>query len=269
MLIEEEALRHWIDSFYGYGSWHARFWFVAYEEGGGELPEDVAERITYFKTHHPEPGGDALCDIRDLYRAVTLRWGGPKAKSYRTLYDYRFGDQAPANTVWKNLAAFEYAFRDESLPSYIDYQKYTFASPTARNEALLKLYPLPSAHHHGWYYSWLDLPGLPFIRSRTTYEEEVYPKRIQRLLSNIKIYKPELVLFFGMNNINTLKASVQAHFPNAQFMLVKAIKRHIPQHHRADMDGTTLLITTQIPALRHNRVETGFDWEAFGKAVRG
>jgi hypothetical protein len=29
-----------------------------------------------------------------------------------------------------------------------------------------------------------------------------------------------------------------------------------------------LLITSQIPALRHNRIETGFDWEEFGKSVR-
>lgn len=57
MLIEEEALRHWIENFYGYGSWDARFWFVAYEEGGGELPEDVADRINYFLAHHPESEG--------------------------------------------------------------------------------------------------------------------------------------------------------------------------------------------------------------------
>ncbi len=28
MLIEDKALRYWIDNFYGYGSWHARFWFI-------------------------------------------------------------------------------------------------------------------------------------------------------------------------------------------------------------------------------------------------
>lgn len=267
MLIEEEALRHWIENFYGYGSWHARFWFVAYEEGGGELPEDVADRINYFQAHHPESEG-TLCDIRELYRQVALRWEGSKAKAYRTLYDYRFGEQAASNTVWKNLTAFEYAVRNEPPPSYIDYQKHTFASPALRNEAVLKLYPLPSAHHHGWYYSWLDLPGLKFIRSRTSYEEHVYPHRIQRLLINVKTFKPELVLFYGMSNINTLKASVQQHFPEAQFTLVKAIKRYIPQYHRVDLDGTVLLITTQIPTLRHNRIETGFDWEAFGKSVK-
>ncbi|MBC7826524.1 MAG: hypothetical protein H7122_02170, partial [Chitinophagaceae bacterium] len=48
MLIKEEALRHWIDHFYGYGSWHARFWFIGHEEGGGEMPEEVADKLNYF-----------------------------------------------------------------------------------------------------------------------------------------------------------------------------------------------------------------------------
>jgi len=35
-----------------------------------------------------------------------------------------------------------------------------------------------------------------------------------------------------------------------------------------DFDGTILLITTQVPVLKHNRVETGFDWYEFGKMVK-
>ncbi|HEV8512393.1 MAG TPA: hypothetical protein VGQ59_03925, partial [Cyclobacteriaceae bacterium] len=77
------------------------------------------------------------------------------------------------------------------------------------------------------------------------------------------------VLMYGMDNINLLKESVCKNFPDAKFKMVKAVKQEIPQYHRADFDGTTLLITTQIPALRHNRVETGFDWHKFGKLVKG
>ncbi len=71
-----------------------------------------------------------------------------------------------------------------------------------------------------------------------------------------------------MENINTLKKSVQEFFHGAKFKMVKAIKLQIPQHHRADLNGTKLLITTQIPALRHNRIETGFDWQEYGKLVK-
>ena len=75
-------------------------------------------------------------------------------------------------------------------------------------------------------------------------------------------------MMYGMENINILKESVQGFFPEVKFKMVKAIKRQIPQHHRADIRGTVLLITTQVPALRHNRIETGFEWEAFGKIVK-
>src|SRR6185503_14698655 len=132
---------------------------------------------------------------------------------------------------------------------------------TKANEALIQLYPLPSPHNHAWYYSWLDLPQFGILKSRTHYQEQVYPSRIRTILSNVIAYKPEVVLMYGMDNINGLKKSVQEFFPIAKFKQVKAIARQIPQHHRANLDGTAMIITTQIPALRHNRIETGFDWE--------
>ena len=86
MLIEEKALKHWIDNFYGYGSWHAKFWFIGYEESGGELPEEVAEKINYFYRVHASAEDGTLCDIRELYRHVARdssrsRFGGQNPPS--------------------------------------------------------------------------------------------------------------------------------------------------------------------------------------------
>jgi len=67
---------------------------------------------------------------------------------------------------------------------------------------------------------------------------------------------------YGMSNINGLKNSF-----SAKFKMIKGTQQVIPQHHRADIDGTTLIITTQIPTLRHGRPGTGFDWYEFGKSV--
>jgi hypothetical protein len=268
MRIEEKKLRHWIDNFYGYGSWQAKFWFIAHEEGGGELPEEVAEKINYFQNAHPDASTGTLCDIRELSKHVAMRGEGPKAGTFTNRYEYRFDKNAVVNNIWKNLTAFKHGYQNKKLPDLLTYQKNTFASASSAKEALIQLYPLPSPHNHAWYYSWLDAPELPFIKSRALYQGHVYETRIQTILSNIKTYKPELVLMYGMDNINTLKKSVQAFFQDVQFKMNKATKLHIPQHHRADFSGTTLLITTQIPALRHNRVETGFDWEEFGKRVK-
>jgi hypothetical protein len=267
MRIDGQQLQYWIDHFYGYGSWRARFWFVSYEESGGEVPEEVADKIGYFHKLDADPDG-TLCDIRDLYRHVGLALDGPKASLFSNRYQYRFDKDAIQHGVWKNLIAFVHGYKSEKLPDVMEYQKTVLATAALHNEALIPLYPLPSPHNHAWYYSWLDVPQLSFLKNRSLYQEQVYPTRIERILSNIRAYQPEVVLMYGMENINKLKQSAQDFFDGAQFKMVKATTRQIPQHHRADLGGTTMLITTQIPALRHNRIETGFDWEQFGQKVK-
>ena len=256
-----------MNHFYGYGSWQSRFWFISHEDGGGDLPEEVAGKINYFYTQHAQTTQATLCNIRDLYRQAKMYWDGPKASHYPNLYEFRFGEQANLSNVWKNLISFVYGHRGEPLPDLMTYQKNSFASSTIQQEALIKLFPLPGASHHGWYYSWLDLPQFPFLKSRVAYEQQLYTDRIRTILNNLRDHKPELVLMYGMQNINDLKKSVTECFPGTKFKMVKAIKQQIPQHHRADLSDTTLLITTQIPALRHHREETGFDWMEFGRTV--
>ncbi len=268
MLIEPQALNHWINHFYGYGSWTADIWFITFEESGGDVPEDVDDRLTYFQKTHPSPSG-TLCDIRELYRNVSARIDGPKAKLFKTLHDYRFGDHAIVHGAWKNLIAFTHGYKNKPLPDLLGYQKKSFALPSTGHEALITLYPLPAPHNHAWYYSWLDLPGFGFLKKRIQYQAHVYVGRMDTILQNISRNKPKVVILYGMNNIQTLKTSVQTFFPDAKFTMVKGIKQQIPQHHRADFNGTTFLITTQVPTLRHNRIETGFDWEAFGKLISG
>ncbi len=268
MIIEETALAHWIENFYGHGSWKARAWFIAHEDGGGDVPEEVAEKINYFYRKHPPGNGHQLCNLRDLYQHMAFNADNAKANMYSNLYDFRFGHLAVANTAWNNLIAFVHGFRGEILPNLLDYQKKLFVDSSSSSEALLRLYPLPSANHHAWYYSWLDLPQLSFLKTREQYEQHVYETRMQTLLDKLRGYHPEVVIMYGMNNINKLKQSILQFFPNTVFKAVKAVKQHTPQHHHAVIGQTTLVITTQLPTLRHHRVETGFDWEAFGKAVR-
>jgi len=271
MLIEEPALEHWIEHFYGYGSWNARIWFVALEEAGGDLPEEAAQKFNYFyRVHQAGDMPSTLCDMRALYKEVSFTSEGPRAGLFTTLHDYRFGsDRSVLHGLWKNLIAFAHGYRHEPLPDLLTYQKESLALPSHEREALIDLYPLP-AHNHAWYYSWLDLPPRwGFLKTRTLYRDHLHVRRVQHILSRIREHKPHMVLMYGMEDINTLKKQIQGSFPAARFKMVKAVKLQIPQHHLADLGGTTLLITTQIPALRHNRVETGFDWFELGKMVRG
>jgi hypothetical protein len=265
MLIQYEPFKHWMNHFYGFGSWEAKFWFVGYEEGGGDLPEEVAEKLTYFSQTHPSAKTPTLCDIRELYKQVVFRAEGPRAEQFVNRYEYRFGPEAIKHGVWKNLIAFVHGYRNEPLPDLLEYQKNLFAKD---NEALIQLYPLPSPHNHAWYYSWLDMPQMPFLKSRAQYESHLYKGRIDSIINKLIAHKPEVVLMYGMNNINLLKESIHEYFPSAKFKMMKAVKGQLPQYHRADLHGTLLLITTQIPALRHNRIETGFDWEKLGRTIK-
>lgn len=268
MLIEETKLNHWINHFYGYGSWDAKFWFISYEESGGDVPEQVAEQINYFHKAHTQNTSAPLCDMRDMYKQIDARWYGPKASTFPNLFEYRFGVDAIQNNIWKNLIAFVHGYKNETVDDFLDYQKHSFASTSLCHEALIRLYPLPSPHNHAWYYSWLDLPQLSFIKTRDGYQDHVYQNRMQTILSNVNIYKPEVVLMYGMDNINKLKQSVQTYFHDVNFQMVKGTKLETPQHHRAVFNGTTMLITTQIPTLRHNRIESGFNWTEFGRKIK-
>ncbi len=264
MLIKEHTLQYWLDNFYGFGSWDSPVWFVGYEEGGGDLPEEVAEKFDYFYNLKPAES-PRLCDLRDLYQNVTFWTDGPRTNLFTTLYDYRFGDRAILHGIWKNLIAFSHGYLDRELPDLLPYQKDQF---TRTSEALIALYPLPSPHNHAWYYSWLDLPQKSMLKTRKLYEEQVYQQRIQTILQKIQEHKPGVVLMYGMNNINQLKRSIQAFFENTGFTMVKGTKQEIPQHHRAQTINTTIIITTQTPALKHNRIDTGFDWARLGSSVR-
>jgi hypothetical protein len=93
MLIEAEALKYWLENFYGFGSWHARFWFVSYEETGGDVPEEVVEKLNYFYKLQAS-NKNTLCDIRELYSHVEFRSVGPRGDSFINLNDHRFGSHA-------------------------------------------------------------------------------------------------------------------------------------------------------------------------------
>src|SRR4030095_9925952 len=187
------------------------------------------ENLNYFYNLQL-PETPTLCDIRELYSHVTLRVDGPRALKFANLNDQRFGPHSTLHGTWKKLIAFVYVYCSEKLPDLLTYQKNSFALPSALNEALIRLYPLP-AHDHAWYYAWLDMPQFPFLKSRALYQEHLYPDRLHNILKNLIEYKPEVVLMYGMDNINLLKESVHKYFPAAKFQTVKGVKRQIPQHH--------------------------------------
>ncbi|MEM9329487.1 MAG: hypothetical protein AAGA85_27750 [Bacteroidota bacterium] len=263
-------MSHWIEHFYGYGHWEAPIWLINHEEPSGDMPEEVADKLDFFIEAYPA-SIPMLCDLRALYKRVRFTQERARADTFDNLHDYRFGSHAVLRGEWKGIISLVHGFNDLPIDdgaTYLDYQIHELASGT-NNEALLRLYPLP-AHSHAWYYSWLDLQDMDFLKSRAAYQEHIYQQRMETILEQMRVHQPQLVLMYDMTGIHTLKASVQGHFEGVKFSTIKAIPRKIPQHHMAKIPvtGTTLVMTTQSTGLRHNRVETGFDWETFGKTLR-
>ncbi len=236
------------------------------------MPEEVADKQNYFMDTHTDVNSPTLCDLRALYKQVRFTPQRSRADVFSTLHDYRFGPNAVQRGEWKGIISFVHGYNNQPISdseTYLEYQRYSLATGV-NNEALLRLYPLP-AHSHAWYYSWLDLKDMDFLKSRAAYQERVYEARMKTILKQMHVYHPKLVVMHDMTGINTLKGTIQGHFPGVKFTSMNAIPRKIPQHHIAKLPeiDTTIVITTQDTGLRHNRPETGFDWQAFGKELRG
>src|SRR5687768_11095386 len=105
MAINEKVLKHWIENFYGYGSWDAKFWFISYEEGGGDLPEEVSEKIDYFYQVNDKQEG-SLCDLREVLKEVKVGSDRPKIRTLHSAYKNRFGENAILYGPRKNLSTF-------------------------------------------------------------------------------------------------------------------------------------------------------------------
>ena len=51
MPFDPELLTEFIDTFYGYGTYSAPFWFVGMEEGGGHTLEENLRKVTNWHNH--------------------------------------------------------------------------------------------------------------------------------------------------------------------------------------------------------------------------
>jgi len=123
------------------------------------------------------------------------------------MYEYRFDKNAIQHGVWKNLIAFVHGYNNKDTPDMMAFQQKEFLSPSSKYEALIQLYPFQAPIIMGGIILAGDAEP-PYLKSRAQYQEHVYRHRIHTILSNISAHKPEVVLMYGMDNINSLKSSI-------------------------------------------------------------
>jgi len=210
MPLDPAKLQHWIDNFYGYGSWDAPVWFIGYEEGGGADYKEVEQKLDYFDINHKNSNGPTLCDIRSLHLAVKCH-----AKYYDTHGELRFTGTHPNGSklqgTWGNLIRFVKGYCGKIYDSDLEYQKTSLAFPEKGNEALIELFPLPSPNKQVWYYGWLDIKDetlRPLLKTRKSYEDSLVENRLNSIkkMADQKIESLQIMVFYGISGkVNAIK----------------------------------------------------------------
>jgi hypothetical protein len=72
---EDTLLQEFINGFYGYGNYHAPYWFIGMEEGGGGSFEEIRSRLNTWASR----GRRELEDLADYHCAIgiTRYWDKP------------------------------------------------------------------------------------------------------------------------------------------------------------------------------------------------
>lgn len=182
MASTDAHLASFIDTFWGYGSLSAPYWFVGMEEGGGDSWPVFCDGLERWRTS----GTPAMARFRpDPEQRAADPW---------------FGDRARIQPYWGKIIRLFLAA--EGLPcdadAVRDYQIERLAAPDG-DTCLLELLPLPSPSTTHWIYG--EHSDLDVLRDRATYRTLIAPKRITTLREMIDAYAPRYVVFVGLSYV--------------------------------------------------------------------
>lgn len=84
-MLDDQLLEVFINGFYGFGQYEARYWFIGMEEGGGNTFESIAKQLDIWDAH----GRKELLDVAKYAREMNItRW---------------YGDHPKLQPTWKHL----------------------------------------------------------------------------------------------------------------------------------------------------------------------
>lgn len=179
-MLDDILLATFMETFYGYGTYDAPYWFVGMEEGGGGTFASAEGRINAWidrgRTELEDPRGTAA----DLSRS-------PWFRSYPRL-----------QSTWKQLIRMTLVA--QGIVPAVDriraYQRDRLGTGTGET-CLLELLPLPSPSTRHWFYK--DYSDLPYLQSREAYMAHFAPMRAAHLRACVEQHKPKAVVFYSFN----------------------------------------------------------------------
>lgn len=176
--LNEPLLAEFISTFYGYGNYQGKYWFIGMEEGGGNTLADIQRRLAVWE----QRGRHELEDVAEYHLALGL--------------DKYFTRPTIAQPTWNKLIRMVLSIKlaDVSLGQVKKYQREALGR--WQNETcLLELLPLPSPSTGKWLYS--ASTSVPGLQSRDAYRNYYARRRAEHLRQRISEHQPSSVVFYS------------------------------------------------------------------------
>ncbi|MGH1395703.1 MAG: hypothetical protein ACRAVC_16995, partial [Trichormus sp.] len=176
--FDDELLEKRIETFYGYGNYQGKDWFIGMEEAGGDF-EDVKHRINIWAKREEKE----IDDVAEYH----IKMGWPEG----------FQEGAAIQPTWKGLIRIVLSAEEKENITRENIRQYQIhqLGREEKETCLLELFPLPSPSIKDWIYG--KYSRLPYLCDRQTYEQYCLNKRINHIAQRIKERQPKAVVFYG------------------------------------------------------------------------
>jgi len=176
--FDDSLLADCADSFYGYGNYNARYWFIGMEEGGGLVAQINARLEAWRLRGHREV--EDLCSFHEAFGMVKFF-------------------QAPAvlQPTWNKLIRVVLSATDRptKIESVREYQHKQLGSSCGET-CLLELLPIPSpAIGAALFAKLLQLLNFP---THEQYKQHYMRLRAAHIAQRIACHRPRVVMFYGV-----------------------------------------------------------------------
>lgn len=181
--FDDLVLEQFSNTFYGYGNYISDYWFIGLEQGGGVSFEEIQQRLQVWVAN----GKHELEDAAHYHQSIG--------------YGYLFDHEKPKlQATWAKLIRTIYGTqgkmdKDVTAKEIAAYQAKSFLRVNS-NSCSIELLPLPSPSMNEWLYA--QYSGLDYLQSRAAYREQFAEQRAKAIRQKIAIYRPKLVLFYGV-----------------------------------------------------------------------
>lgn len=176
--FDDQLLDEFAHTFYGYGNYSGRYWFIGMEEGGGNSFAEITKRLTTWAKR----GKRELEDVAEYHTEVGIT--------------HLFNETPKLQPTWNKLIR-TLLTSDGQVPTteqVRNYQKTSLGRPNG-NTCLVELLPLPSPSMGRWLYG--EHSRLAYLGNRETYRQACFAPRIAHLRQRIGEYRPSVVIFYS------------------------------------------------------------------------